>query len=166
MSITLSNKLNFRVNDYPIILNEELQESSLNQHKIIKANFFHRFMIKPAKDEIIYWSKNCDFSYIDKDYKNSIVPILHTKVGAHSMYGTTAYLRFKANLLSKFIFQIIRNEYPARLNLEKYEEKIIEIIGNPASADQCLKTWELNDEKMIIEFPKNKKHGYIYLMFN
>ncbi len=71
--------MNFKVNDYPILLNEELKESSLNQHKIIKVNFFHRFMIKPAKDEIIYWSKNCDLSYFDKDYRNSIVPILHTK---------------------------------------------------------------------------------------
>ena len=78
MKDALSKKLNFRVNGYSIILNGILIESALNKYNIKKLGFLGRLTIKPSSDENVFWAKNCDFNYIDDDYKNSIVPIMPT----------------------------------------------------------------------------------------
>ncbi len=92
MNEALSKKLNLRVNGYSITLNGILIDSELYKYSIKKLGFFQRLIIKPSNDEIVFWAKNCDFHYINDDYKNSIVPILHKKIGTHMMYGTSAYL--------------------------------------------------------------------------
>jgi hypothetical protein len=46
------------------------------------------------------------------------------------MYGTSSYLWYKQNNLSKFVFQIIQNEMAAQKHIEQFEQKLIEsIIG-------------------------------------
>ncbi len=163
---SLSKRINLRVNTYPVILNKRLNESELNQHNIKKADFSDRLIIKPARDEVAFFAKNCVLNYINDDYKNSIVPILDPKVGSRLMYGTTAYLWYRDNSLTKFVFQVIYNEYAAKLNLEKLESKLINILGMPLSSDSSFIIWEVENEKIILEFPHNKQHGYIHLMFN
>jgi hypothetical protein len=164
MNDALSKKLNLRVNEYSIILNGILIESELYKYNIKKLGFFQRLIIKPSNDEIVFWAKNCDFNYIDDDYKNSIVPILHKKIGTHMMYGTSAYLWYKNDSLSKFTFQIIQNEYAAKLNLEKLEDKVKSVIGSPSSSEGSSRIWEVGKEKLVIEFPCNIQHGYVHFM--
>lgn len=166
MASTLSEKLNMRVNEYPIVLNEKINIERLDNHDIKKAGFLTRLMIKPQKGEVVFWSKNCLLKYIDDDYKNTILPILDNKRGAHLMFGTTAYLFFEHNMLSKFIFQIIRNAYAARLNLEEFEEALVNSIGEASTSDQTSKTWKEGNQSLILEFPDTRQHGYIHLILN
>ena len=116
-------KLNLRINDYPIVLDQELNEVELKRHDFKKVGFFDRLLIKPEKDEIVRWAKNCGLRYLDDDFQNSIYPILDIKAGAEIMFGTSAYLWFKENKLKKLTFQIIQNKIAAEISLKKFEEK-------------------------------------------
>jgi len=136
---SLSKRLNLRVNGCPIILNEKLNKSSLSSHNIKKAGLFHRLILKPSRDEVVFYSKNCELKYFNEDFTNTILPILDFKAGAHTMFGTTAYLWYKRDVLLKFAFQIIRNELAAKINLEEFEEKLIEYIGGLSSSDKIFK---------------------------
>ena len=161
----LNKKLNFRVNGYPIILEQELEESKLKNHKFKKAGFLDRLIIKPSHNEIIWWAKNCELKYLEeKLLENSIFPILDTKAGTQIMYGTSAYLWYKNNILYRFTFQIIQNKMAAQLNLKKLEEELIKNIGDPDIIDRPFISWQTENQKIIIEYPR-KEHGYIHLMF-
>ncbi len=155
--------LNLRINDYPITLNKELNEAELKAHNFKKAGFFDRLIIKPNKDEIIWWAKNCDLKYLNDDFQNSIHPILDIKAGAEIMFGTSAYLWLKENKLIRFTFQIIQNKMAAERYLKKLQEKFIGSVGNPISSEQPFVIWETENQKFIIEYPQ-RMHGYIHLM--
>ncbi|NHZ85847.1 MAG: hypothetical protein GWP19_08195 [Planctomycetia bacterium] len=103
-------KLNIRINDYPIALDQELNETELKKHNFKKVGFFARLLIKPRKNEIVWWSKNCGLKYLNNDFQNSIYPILDIKAGSGIIYGTSAYLWHKDNKLIKLTFQIIHNK--------------------------------------------------------
>jgi hypothetical protein len=156
-------KLNLRINDYFITLDKELNEAELKKHDFKKAGFFDRLLIKPNKDEIIWWAKNCSLQYLNNDFQNSIHPILDIKAGAEIMFGTSAYLWFKENKLTRLSFQIIQNKTAAEISLKKLEEKLIEFVGNPTSSEQPFITWETENKKFILEYPQ-RIHGYIHLM--
>ena len=156
-------KLNLRINDYPIFLNQELNEENLKKHDFKKAGFFDRLIIKPTKDDIVLWAKNCGLKYIDDDFQNSIYPILNINSGAEIMFGTSAYLWFKENKLIKMTFQIIENKLAAEVALEELQGKIIKFVGNPSSSEWPFIKWESENYKFIIEFPR-LSHGYIHLM--
>ena len=156
-------KLNLRINDYPITLDKELNETELKNHNLKKAGFFDRLLIKPNKDEIIWWAKNCGLNYLNNDFQNSIHPILDIKAGTEIMFGTSAYLWFKENKMTRFTFQIIQNKMAAEISLKKLEEKLIEFFGKPTSSEQPFIIWEIENQKFIIEYPQ-RMHGYIHLM--
>ncbi|MDO9464362.1 MAG: hypothetical protein Q7J67_03600 [bacterium] len=156
-------KLNLRVNNYPIFLDQELNEEKFKKHDFKKVGFFDRLLVKPAKDEIVWWSKNCGLKYLNDDFENTIYPILDSTAGTEIMFGTSAYLWFKENKLIKLTFQIIQNKMAAEISLKKLEEKLIEFIGNPSSSEQSFIIWEAEDQKFILEYPQ-QKHGYIHLM--
>ena len=156
-------KLNLRVNDYPIILDQELNEAELKKHNFKKVGLLDRLLIKPSKNEIVWWSKNCGLKYLNDDFQNSIYPILDIKAGAEIMYGTSAYLWHKENKLIKFTFQIIQNKMAAEISLKKLEEKLIESMGNPSSSDKPFIIWKTENQKFILEYPQ-RMHGYIHLM--
>jgi len=156
-------ELNIRINDYLIALDKELNETELTEHNFKKAGFYGRLLIKPNKDEIVWWAKNCSFKYIDNDLQNSIHPILDRKAGAKIMFGTSAYLWFKENKMIRLTFQIIRNKMAAEISLKKFEEKLIEFGDNPISSEKHVITWEAENFKFIIEYPQ-RIHGYIHLM--
>lgn len=156
-------KLNLRINDYPITLDKDLNEAELKKHNFRKAKFFDRLLIKPNKDEIIWWAKNCGLKYLDNDFQNSIYPILDIKAGAEMMFGTSAYVWFKENKLIRFTFQIIQNKMVAEISLKKIEDKLIELGDNPTSSERPFINWETENHKFIIEYPQ-RMHGYIHLM--
>lgn len=156
-------KLNLRINDYPISLDQELNEEKLKSHNFRKAGFFDRLLVKPAKDEIVWWAKNCGLKYLNDDFENTIYPILDIKAGSEVMFGTSGYLWFKENKLIKLTFQIIQNKMAAGISLKKLEEKLIEFVGNPTSSEQPVIVWEVENQKIILEYPQ-RMHGYIHLM--
>ncbi|MCK5708756.1 MAG: hypothetical protein KAI43_14000 [Candidatus Aureabacteria bacterium] len=156
-------KLNLVLNDYSINLDKELNEEELKKNNFKKAGFFDRLFIKTNKDEIIWWAKNCSLKYLNDNFQNSIYPILDIKAGAEMMFGTSAYLRFKKNKLTKFTFQIIQNKMAAEISLKKLKEKLIEFVGNPTSSESPFITWETENQKFTKEYPQ-RMHGYIHLM--
>jgi len=79
------------------------------------------------------------------------------------MYGTSSYLRYKQKILKKFVFQIIQNKIAAQEHLKDFERKLIDSIGKPISSTGSLVIWEMGNQKLILEFPKNA-HGYINMM--
>jgi len=163
MTNSLSQKLNMRVNDYQIILSQELNESELNYHNFKKVGFFGRRMIKAERNELVFFSKNCELKYLKEEFGNTIFPILDTKAGAAIMYGTSSYLWYKQKILSKFVFQIIQNKMAAQKHLKDFEHKLIGSIGKPFSSLGSSIIWEMRNQKLILEFPKNG-HGYIHMM--
>lgn len=101
-------ELNLKINDYSIALDQELNEAILKKHAFKKIGFFERRLIKPAKDQIVWWAKNCEMKYINEEFGNTIYPILDTKAGADLMFGTSAYLFFKEKKLIRLTFQTNR----------------------------------------------------------
>lgn len=162
---SLSQKLNLRVNGYHIILNQELIESELIAHNFKKAGFFARLQIKPQRDELVFRSKNCELKYLKEEFGNIIFPILDTKRGAAIMYGTSSYLWYNQNKLSKFVYQIIQNKMAAQKHLEDFEKKLVDSIGKPLSSNESTTIWEMEYQRLILEFPKNH-HGYIHMMIS
>ncbi len=169
---SLSKRVNLRVNTYPVILNKRLNESELSQHNIKKADYSDFPLLSP--DEDLFLAENCVLNYINNDYKyNTIAPILDPKVGSHLIYGTTAYLWYKNNSLVQFLFKVLNNEYAAKLNLEKLESKLINILGmfRPYSGSPYVIAgggveWEVENEQIVLGFPPNSQEGCIDLGFN
>lgn len=159
---SLSQKLNMKVNGYQIILNQELNETELNSHNFKKVGFFGRRAIKPERNEIVFWSKNCELTYLKEDFNAVILPNLDAKFGASIMYGTSSYLWYKQNNLSKFVFQIIQNKMAAQKHIEELEQKIVASIGKSYSTDEAFTIWEVGTQRLLLEYPKNE-HGYIHL---
>ena len=154
--------LNLRINDYPITLNQALNESELQKHDFKKAGFLERQLIKPDKNEVIWWAKNPSLKYLDDDLQNAIHPILDIEAGAHIMFGTSAYLWFRESKLTKLTFQIIQNKTAAEIYLKKLEEKLTPLL-NPTSTEGPLVIWEMGDQDFVIEYPQGM-HGYIHLV--
>jgi hypothetical protein len=100
--------------------------------------------------------------YLKEDFGDVIFPILDAKAGAAIMYGTSSYLWYKQNNLSKFVFQIIQNKMAAQKHIEELEQKLVESIGKPYSADGTFTIWEMGNQRLLLEYPKNE-HGYIHL---
>jgi len=162
---SLSQKLNLKVNGYYIILNQELNESELNAHKFEKGGFLVRQIIEPEHNELVFWSKNCELEYLKEEFSNTIVPFLDVEDGAAAMYGTSSYLWYKQNKLLKFVFQIIYNKLAAQRYLEQFEKQLIDSIGKPLSSNGSFSIWEMENQRLILEYPKNG-HGYIHLMIS
>ncbi len=159
---SLSQKLNMKVNGYQIVLGQELNETQLNSNNFKKVGFFGRRMIKAERNELVFFSKNCELKYLKEDFGDVIFPILDAKAGAAIMYGTSSYLWYKQNSLSKFVFQIIQNKMAAQKHIEELEQKLVESISKPYSADGAFTIWEMGNQRLLLEYPKNE-HGYIHL---
>lgn len=156
-------ELNLRVNEYPIILNQELNKIELKKYNFKKAGLFIRLLLKPKRNDTIWWLKNCDLKYFNDDINNWIMPILEARAGVEIMFGTSAFLWYRENRLIQFTFQIIENKRMAQRCLEKFEEELIKIIGKPTSSNPPIRIWETKSQKCILEYPHGKE-GYIHLM--
>jgi hypothetical protein len=139
-----------------------LNKTELKSHGFKKVGFFVHRMLKADPNEIIYFAKNCELTYLKEEIGSTIFPILDTKSGSAIMYGTSSYLWFKKELLLRFAFQIIQNKIIAKKHLTDIKERLLDSIGEPASSVNPLITWRLENQELVLEFPTNG-HGYIYL---
>lgn len=160
---SLSQKLNMKVNGYQIILNQELDETELNSHNFRKVGFFGSRMIKSERDELVFFSKNCELKYLKEEFSGIIFPVLEAKAGTAIMYGTSSYLWYKQKILSKFVFQIIQNKTAAQKHLNDFEQKLKDSICKPVSTIGSSIIYELKNQKLILEYPSHG-HGYIHMM--
>ena len=159
---SLSQNINLKVNGFQIILNQELNESELKFYKFKKAGFFDRLIIKPERNEVVFWSKNYELTYLKEAFGDVIFPILDAKAGTSIMYGTSSFLWYKQNNLLKFVFQIIQNKMAAQKHIEEFEQKLVESIGKSYSTNGAFTIWEMGNQRLLLEYPKNE-HGYIHL---
>ena len=164
MNDSLSEKLNFNVNNYPIVLGKALDIPGLQAHGIEKVGFFARLLLRPEKDELLYLSKNSVLNYLsDDDYM--IMPVMDQKDKKKTMFGTIAYLWYKNNRLSNFGFQIVQNAAFVAVTLfEELEKRITESVTPPTDSTQTQKIWEIKSQKLVLSLPMNNQHGYIHLM--
>lgn len=164
MKDSLSESLNFSVNNYPIILGKTLDVPSLQSHGINKVGFFARLLLQPEKGELLYLSKNSVLTYLSGQ-DGAIAPVMDPKNKKKFLFGTIAYLWYKNNRLSKFGFQIIQNGVYVAVDLfEELEKRITEAITPPGDSSQTQKVWEIKDQKLILSLPIKNQYGYIHLM--
>jgi len=165
MKDSLSEKLNFRVNTYPVVLGKALDVTELNSHGIEKVSFFARLLLRPEKGELLYLSKNSILTYFSGD-DCAIMPVMDQKDKKKTLFGTIAYLWYKNDRLSKFGFQIVQNAAFVAVTLfEELEKRIAESINPPSDSSKTQKVWDVRDQKLVLSFPLNNKYGYIHLMF-
>jgi hypothetical protein len=50
----------------------------------------------------------------------------------------------------------------AQKHIEEFEQKLVESIGKSYSADGSFTIWEMGNQRLLLEYPKNE-HGYIHL---
>ena len=165
MNGLLSENINFKVNNYPIVLGKALDVPKLQSHGIEKVGFFARLLLRPEKDELLYLSKNSVLNYLsDDDYM--IMPVMDQKDKKKTMFDTIAYLWYKNNRLSNFGFQIVQNAAFIAVTLfEELEKRITESITPPTDSSKTQKVWDSKDQKLVLSLPMNNQFGYIHLMF-
>lgn len=165
MNDSLSENLNFSVNNYPIVLGKALDVPKLQSHGIDKVGFFARLILWPEKDELLYLSKNSVLNYLSCD-DFTIMPVMDQKDKKKTMFGTVAYLWYKNNRLSKFGFQIVQNAAIVAVTLfEELEKRITEALTSPNDSSKTQKAWDSKDQKLVLSLPMNNQYGYIHLMF-
>ena len=164
MKDSLSENLNFSVDNYPIILGKALDIASLQAHGIDKVGFFARLILRPEKGETLYLSKNSRLTYISGG-DLSITPVVDPKNKKKTLFGTIAYLWYKNDKLTKFGFQIIQNATFVAVTLfEDLEKRITESIAPPDASSKTQKVWEGKDQRLILSLPMNNQYGYIHLV--
>jgi len=165
MKDSLSKNLNFRVNNYSVVLGKALDVPELNSHGIDKVGFFARLLLRPEKGELLYLSKNSILTCLSGD-DCTIIPVMDQKDNKKTLFGTIAYLWYKNNRLSKFGFQVVQNAAFVAVTLfEELEKKITEAINPPGDSSKTQKVWDSGDQKLILSIPLNNQYGYIHLMF-
>lgn len=165
MGESLSKRLNFSVNKYPILLGKDLNAPVLNAHGLEKPNFWAKILLRPKKGELLFWSKNCELVYLGGD-QNTITPVLDKNKSDKVIFGTTAYLWFKKNKLTKFGFQVMQNQVVVVTSLfEEIGKRLTASIGAPVSGSSNHKIWEIDNQRLVLEIPINTRYGYIHLMF-
>jgi hypothetical protein len=160
----LSEVLNFKINTCPVLLGQPINENNLNKHDIKKAGFFQRMLLKPNHGEVIFWSKNCQLQYLEKEKVNAISPILDVKAGTSIMFGTSAYFWYVNNYLVKFVFQILQNQRMANLKLGELSSEISSLLGDPIDKTDMFITWVSENQKIVLEFPGDRQHGWIHVL--
>ena len=106
MTDSLSEKLNFKVNQYPVILGLVLDAPGLKAHHIVKGGFFVRLWLRPEKGELLYLSKNSSLSCLSEDCL-SVKPLADPKKEKKTLFDTISYFWYQNGILSKFGFQTI-----------------------------------------------------------
>jgi len=162
---SLSKRLNLRVNNYQIILDDNLNETELRQHNIKKVGFLSRLII--FRNQVVFSSINCELKYLDDNFENLVKSNLNFKSPPDVMCGTSAYLFFKKGVLSEFRFQIISSKLMANIYVGEFWKKIVELIGPCTSSYEIFRIWEIGNQRLILEYPSDKKpNGCIYLILN
>jgi|ETNmetMinimDraft_11_1059920.scaffolds.fasta_scaffold27354_1 hypothetical protein len=156
-------ELNIKINDYPIIIGQELDTDLLEKCDYLEPSNLELQIIKSPEGQIVWWAKNPTLKYLNA-IENTIYPNLG-KIDNNPdvMYGTSVYLWFKEKKLIRTTFQIIQNKRMANHLLDKINEEIIKAIGKPSLKNENIVTWKTKTEKFMIEYPK-RMHGFIHIM--
>ncbi len=166
MADSLSEKLNFKVNKYPVVLGQTLDINGLKAHRITKGGFFVRLLLRPEKGELLYLSKNSTLSCLSED-SLSVKPLTDPNKKRKSLFDTISYFWFKNGRLSNFGFQIIREgAFNTGAFFEALEKKITSSLCSPTDSSKTHKVWNDSEQKLILALPVNNRYGYIHLMLN
>ena len=134
--------------------------------KILQGQWYHMPLLNLGYLAAVLEQKGVDVRVIDAQFESlGLAKTVERarKAGAKMMFGTSAFLWFKENKITRLTFQIIKNKIAAEISLKKLEEILIEFGEIPTSSEQSIITWETENQKFIIEYPK-RIHGYIHLM--
>lgn len=154
-------KLDLKINQLDILLGMKLDTTKLKTHKIKKLGLSTElfFGFKKEPGQTIFWAKNCDIQCFGDKF--TLFPNLDASDGPDMMYGTSAYLTYKDNLLNKVTFQLIENEFAANWIVNKFYKSATEIFGQPTTNDGWT-IWSNTDCDVIIEKPILSKHAYFH----
>lgn len=166
MNESLSQNLNFHVNNYRVVLGKPLDVAGLEANGIQKVGFFARLILRPAKGEQLFIAKNSTFAYLEGK-ERVITPVVDQKDRKKSHFGTIAYLWYQKNRLSKFGFQIVQSAAFTGFTLfEEFEKGISESLAPPTRSSDNQRVWEIRDQKLVLTLPLQNQYGYIHLMYS
>lgn len=166
MNVSLSHKLSLKINGYPIVLEQPLEAAELRRHGIRKAGFLARLMLRPARGERIFWAKNCILTYLDDEPPPSIAPVTGGNAAPRNRFQTAAFFHFTGHTLSGFAFQLTNHSAGAGAALGEFEKNITAQLGAFSSTESNLKTWKEAGQQLVVDFPAERRHGYIHLMID
>jgi hypothetical protein len=175
--------LEFEINGQVFSLNEKENIDKLTTSHLKKLGFFSRRLLKPKKDEKIYFSKNC-YITLFKSLKNQngkskyefegelLDDFMFGPSGNNQDYlsgpwGTSIYLHFSDNKLRKVSFQTIGNRIMSKKVIIEFEKRIVSIYGKPESKNNNgirICTWTDEDSKAISELHERLQNSYIHWM--
>lgn len=148
-----------KINGLNIEIGKTVDKEKLFEHKIKRPSLISRLIIKKEPGQIIWWSKNCNISCFEDNF--ILYPNLDTSSGSDMMFGTSAYLFYKENVLEKVTFQMIGNALAANIIFEKFNESATETYGEPRNEGLKI-IWEKNQNKIIAEKGLNSPHVYFH----
>ncbi len=136
-------KLN--INGYKPYLGMMLDKETLKEFNFKKLGFIGKLLMKHHKDEEIYWLKNPLIMCLDKF---GLCPL---EGSSAEMYGTSGYLFYFDNHLSKVFFQIIGNKKYSKSLARYFSTLVTENFGEPNLIGNEIKQWDLQDSIMTCE---------------
>jgi len=100
-----------------------------------------RILLKPPKNNVIYWTKNPSVTCFNQEGVPSYPPKgfevwanLDRKDGADAISGTSAYLYFQKNMLESVKFQVLMNETMAMGGIAEFTRLCQKEFGPPVSS--------------------------------
>ncbi len=151
--------MKLRINDLDINLKMSLDRNELKLHKIKKPGLLGSLFIKKESGETIYWTKNCNISCFDDSF--TLLPNLDTKSESNMMYGTSAYLFYKNNVLIKVTFQLVGNELAANWIFGEFQKSCSDNLGNPIKSNNTI-TWSDGQNIVIAEKNIETPHAHFH----
>lgn len=149
------------INNLPVILGSDKDVEALFSSGFQKLGFFSRLRIKPPAGGSILWSKNCHFSYLDKQLEAYAVLDV-PKEEMEFMCGTSAYLFFAPDGLDKVICQVIASRLQAMALSNDLKKLLKARFGEPIIKQIHLSVWEDDKSQFICELNKNKTNAYFH----
>jgi len=136
-------KLN--INGYKPCLGMMLDKETLKEYSFKKLGFIGKLLMNYNKKEKIYWVKNPLIICLDKF---GLSPL---EGSSAEIYGTSGYLFYSNNHLSKVFFQIIGNEKYSKSLARYFATIVTENFGDPSLEGNEIKQWDLNDSIVTCE---------------
>ena len=161
-----SQKLNLRLNDYPIHLGKTLNVSELRAHGIKKEGFWGRLLLKHAKGEKIFWSKPGTLKFFDHAGEHSIIPNNRNVSPSDQYVDTSAFFHYTDGVLTRFAFQMMKNPNMAEKILKLVEERIIDLVGKASFSEGPIKSWTVGNEKLVFHYPATQPNGHLHFFLD
>lgn len=136
-------KLN--INGYKLFLKMRLDKETLKECNFKKLGFIGKLLMKYRREEKIYYIKNPLIMCLDKF---GLCPLEGSNA---EMYGTSGYLFYSENHLSKVFFQIIGNKKYSKALARYFATIVTENFGEPNLVGNEIKQWDLKDSIVTCE---------------